>query len=598
MDKLPTDVLREIVDYLDASPENFQMNYTKWPPKRYYPARQGQGNDGDSDTILSLRLVNRRFGEICASYIFRCVVHRNFNRRGFEQLQMLAEKSHLAAHVKKFVYLVPYRFVEGSRNLSELINKEPIRKRMARRPFTRRLVDNPDEYRTVLHEQNEIIRTNLDLVTLRKAMEAFTSLQHIHILPLVGTLNTAHRKLEEFALDHRFASPDSWPYPYSTWEPACKRALETVFDAIDSAGSATSIRTVALPALHPSSFSRLNPRIKEISVKAVWNHLTYLEIQFDSQSFLVSDSVHDLVTPPTSPVTSNAELREFFGLIFRAAQNLEVVYLGFHPSNPVNIPLEDIFHEQKWSKLRAFGIDSWLLSARELVGIVERHKHTLRGLRLGNIRLRKPDLWVRDVVVPLRTCLESMGLRWISLDGCQYLEQMWGLGQWGMDGGDEDGIDGGGFQVGVEVMDTSSEGSMSGSDGEGSLGHHSQHDEGITFENDFPETPPYSSDQEVMILPQNGNGMLGSDDEDDDFTPYFSNSVNNSSGSFHSGSGSNGGKEPSENGGLQQMQEMQLQRLLAEDETNRLPTPEQIRRWEMYILGLTRSRIRCGRSIS
>jgi hypothetical protein len=432
-------------------------------------------------------------------------------------------------------------------------------------------------------------------------MEAFTSLQHIHILPLVGMLNNAHRKLEEFALDHHLASPDSWPYPYSTWEPACKRALETVFDAIDSAGSTISIRTVALPALHPSSFSRLNPRIKEISVKAVWNHLTYLEIQFDSQSFLVSDAVHDLVTPPNSPITSNAELRELFGLIFRAAQNLEVVYLGFHPSNPVNIPLEEIFHEQRWTKLRAFGIDSWLLSAQELVGIVERHKHTLRGLRLGNIRLRKPDRWVRDVVVPLRACLESMGLRWISLDGCQYFEPLWGVGEnWGMEGGDEEGLGGGEFQIGVEVTDTSSEGSISGSDNEGSFGNYSQPDEGITFENDFPETPPYSSDQEVMILPEHGNDGFGSDN-DEDFTPYFSNLVNSSSGSFHSGSGSNdseSGKGGTTGEGLQRLQRMQLERLLAEDETNRLPTPEQIRRWEMYILGLTRSRTRSGRSIS
>lgn len=122
MDKLPTDVLREIVDYLDSNSENFQMNYTKWPPKRYYPVRQPPGRGEEVKTIFSLRLVNRRFAEICASYLFRCVVHRSFNRKGFEQLQMLAEKPHLAAHVKKFVYLVPYRFVEGIIFLSLCFN--------------------------------------------------------------------------------------------------------------------------------------------------------------------------------------------------------------------------------------------------------------------------------------------------------------------------------------------------------------------------------------------------------------------------------------------------------------------------------------------
>jgi len=126
MDKLPTDVLREIVDYLDSSPENFQMNYTKWPPKRYYPARQGPYDDRGTNTIFSLRLVNKRFSKIGASYIFRCVVHRNFNRKGFEQLQMPADKPHLAVHVKKFVYLVPYRFVEGRFPFSNAYKPIPI----------------------------------------------------------------------------------------------------------------------------------------------------------------------------------------------------------------------------------------------------------------------------------------------------------------------------------------------------------------------------------------------------------------------------------------------------------------------------------------
>jgi hypothetical protein len=59
-----------------------------------------------------MRLVSKRFSELAAPYLFRSIGLR-FNLKSFGRLERLAEQPKLARHVKKFVYLMPYLYVEG-----------------------------------------------------------------------------------------------------------------------------------------------------------------------------------------------------------------------------------------------------------------------------------------------------------------------------------------------------------------------------------------------------------------------------------------------------------------------------------------------------
>lgn len=115
MDHLPTDLLREIFDLLDPNWDDYSSpNHWVRSPRSYYKHPE---NRRDLSDLARLRLVCKRFSSLGAQYLFRCVVQR-FNRRSFRRLECLAEHPELGRHVKKFVYLMPYLYVQGTYYIS------------------------------------------------------------------------------------------------------------------------------------------------------------------------------------------------------------------------------------------------------------------------------------------------------------------------------------------------------------------------------------------------------------------------------------------------------------------------------------------------
>ncbi|KAL1656916.1 hypothetical protein SLS61_000712 [Didymella pomorum] len=111
------------------------------------------------------------------------------------------------------------------------------------------------------------------------------------------------------------------------------------------------------------------------------------------------------------------DLSSLSKVVFTAAKNIEAVHIGFPSHRPLTLKLEEIFHNVKWDKLQAFGIQAWRLDAEEIIALARRHKETLRGLRLRDVLLKEGSRW-RDVLSFLR---ENMSrLDWVSLRRIDY----------------------------------------------------------------------------------------------------------------------------------------------------------------------------------
>ena len=110
--KLSNELLREILDHIEADPEKLvsldrraylsQESFKPPPP----PTRDQAQN------ISNFRLTSKRFSELGAVHQFARVTTR-FSRKGLKRLENIAGQDHLAKHVKKFSYMVPYFYVEG-----------------------------------------------------------------------------------------------------------------------------------------------------------------------------------------------------------------------------------------------------------------------------------------------------------------------------------------------------------------------------------------------------------------------------------------------------------------------------------------------------
>ena len=116
---------------------------------------------------------------------------------------------------------------------------------------------------------------------------------------------------------------------------------------------------------------------------------------------------------------------QLFKTVFLAAKNLQAVHVGFPSRSPLDLRLEEIFHQVRWEKLRAFGIQAWRLDADEIIQLARRHNTTLRGLRLRDVQLREGSMW-KDVLAMLRNEMEQ--LDWVSLrrvDYSKHFDEMW-----------------------------------------------------------------------------------------------------------------------------------------------------------------------------
>lgn len=114
--RLPDDILLEILDYLEADPDkSISLD------KRAYLSQESfkpppQPSPTQAKDVGAFRLVNRRFAELGAARQFARVTTR-FSKKGFKRLDDIAGQQHLAKYVKKFSYMIPYFYIEGTLHL-------------------------------------------------------------------------------------------------------------------------------------------------------------------------------------------------------------------------------------------------------------------------------------------------------------------------------------------------------------------------------------------------------------------------------------------------------------------------------------------------
>lgn len=250
-------------------------------------------------------------------------------------------------------------------------------------------------------DQSTLVRSREDIRVLEKAMSSFTSLQHVQILRLQ---DESDRLLLDLLQEDEV---NQAPGIYLKWSPACLHATKTIGEALMHARSPFS--RFSGPMMNPQCALAMKQSIPQ-TVPVLSSRLTCLELHFDDGSNLDA-RVRDI---------SN-----LFHAVFSAAKNLQALHIGFPSHSPLNLALEEVFHNVQWEKLRAFGIQSWRLDADEIVGMARRHSRTLRGLRLRDVQLKEGSMW-KDVLTMLREEMEL--LDWVSLrrvDYSQHFDELW-----------------------------------------------------------------------------------------------------------------------------------------------------------------------------
>jgi hypothetical protein len=237
-------------------------------------------------------------------------------------------------------------------------------------------------------EQKDIVTSQRDLRALVTAFSAFTGLQHVQILRLQD-------EPDRLLLEHLREDPDATsPHVELQWTPACVHAARTIGEALLTSGS--PFTRFSGPMMSLDSALELH-KAGPGRALALARQLTCLELHFD-ESYHVDERMQAL---------SHA-----FKDVFAAAKGMLTVHLGFPSRSPLGLPLERVFHHVHWERLRAFGIQAWRLDADEIIGLVRRHRRTLRGLRLRDVLLKEPSRW-KDVLAVLRNEMDS--LDWVSL---------------------------------------------------------------------------------------------------------------------------------------------------------------------------------------
>lgn len=380
---LSNEILLEILDHLTRDPEKHitvdNRAYLSIESFRRPSPPEPPSLDARSD-IDRFREVCKRFADVGAAHKFNRVVVR-FSTPAFQRLDKLSSIPALARHAKSFTYIIRSFYVEGRDNISQLLSTANSRR-----------VKISEHIRRV-EEQKRLVKTNEDLASIKRAMASFTSLQHVKILRVQ---DEAERDLRQFI--ERHDNPLD-PLVALDWKPACIRAVRTLGTAMLESGS--PVTRFSGPQINPQATLALKYAPREL-VSTLTNKLTCLEVHFDTMRYV------------------NAEMRELsevFGTLFTAARNMEAVHLGFPSRLPLDLALEDIFHNVHWERLRAFGIQAWRLDSQEIINFARRHRKTLRGLRLRDVLLKEGSMW-KDVLAMLHNEMEN--LEWVSLRRIDY----------------------------------------------------------------------------------------------------------------------------------------------------------------------------------
>lgn len=321
-----------------------------------------------------------------------------------------------------------------------------------------------------INEQKEIVNSGADEHALKRALAAFTSLQHVQILRVQDQETGA---LISYIRQHEHLNQ----LVELKWAPACSHSAKTLGAALLESRSPCS--RFSSPMLSPQSAIVLASHPPQ-AFTSLAERLTCLELHFDDGSDLDNKM---------------RELSGLFKLVFAAAKNMQAVHVGFPSHRPLSLGLEEIFHNVRWDKLLAFGIQAWRLDADEIIALAQRHRDRLKGLRLRDVLLKDGSMW-KDVLAFLRDDMSR--LDWVSLRRIGYAKHF--DEQWAVAGAEVPDDPPGGASESDDESDWDPHATAEQDDSEDSLGNmtdsssdhdHSDDDNGPEEEGmDFPMISP------------------------------------------------------------------------------------------------------------
>ncbi|PYI04052.1 F-box domain protein [Aspergillus sclerotiicarbonarius CBS 121057] len=331
---------------------------------------------GEKSDLDRFRLVCRRFERIGTPRKFSRFVLR-FSSDEFQRLEDFLNMQ-LACHVRSFTYMVrPFYQGSGWPHILDGVDVDNL-------PVS-------SVHRRRLQDQRYMIDSNRDLLLLRRAIAAFSSLQQIKLLRLQD-------EADEQLLDH-IRERSLGRTTRLDWEPACTRAVTNLSISLLES-NCNSVKFVG-PQISPEATVRLL-QAPSTSLSALGARLTSLDVTFHSAANLSAYM---------------ETLSSVFYNFFLAAKNLTVIHLGFPAIAPLDLALEQIFHHLQWKSLRTLSIQGWRLGSEEIIALIRRHRRQLRDIRLTNIYIRPGGRW-RDVLSVLHDDMDH--LNHIDLRGIDY----------------------------------------------------------------------------------------------------------------------------------------------------------------------------------
>ena len=177
-----------------------------------------------------------------------------------------------------------------------------------------------------MDEQKQISNDGRDVRVLAQALQGFTSLQVVKLLPVADRTDEAFKRFIELqeGLEH-------WVENY--WAPSCTLGSLAIGRALISTN--IELARFYLPALCTRTLQDLTPSPSP-SLSKLAGRLTCLTLVFDDG--------HDLDE-------RIRELSPLFKDTFTAAENMQAIHIGFPRYRPFNRPLEDVFHDVTWTKV-------------------------------------------------------------------------------------------------------------------------------------------------------------------------------------------------------------------------------------------------------
>lgn len=162
--------------------------------------------------------------------------------------------------------------------------------------------------------------------TLKKAIGSFKHLQHVRVLPVAD-------QEQQILLRLIRQDPTLKRLVDLNWTEACYHCSRTVGQALKVA-KLPPIR-FSYPKLSPQD-ARLFSQRKLQSISRVAATLTSLTLQFEEVENM-DQEIRDL-----SPL---------FRQVFRQAENMEAIHVGFLSPQPLSLPLEGVFQHVRWKKV-------------------------------------------------------------------------------------------------------------------------------------------------------------------------------------------------------------------------------------------------------